>query len=49
MFGQPITLGVLAGLAISWAGIQLVRPRAVSKADAATDEPRIAASPQQQT
>lgn len=28
MFGQPVTLGIIAGLAISWLGLQLTRQRA---------------------
>ena len=42
MFGQPITIGVLAGLAISWIGIQLARPRTVARPDVATVEPTTA-------
>jgi drug/metabolite transporter (DMT)-like permease len=46
MFGQPITLAVLAGLAISWFGIQLTRPRNRPEAEAAAVGPKTAACSQ---
>jgi drug/metabolite transporter (DMT)-like permease len=39
MFGQPITIGVLAGLAIGWIGMQLARPRDAVKPGEARPEP----------
>lgn len=46
MFGQPITLGVLAGLVISWAGIRLARPSTEPKTGIGPAEPKTAASSQ---
>jgi len=46
MFGQPITLGTLGGLVISWIGIQLARPRTAPKAEMTAAEPKTAACSQ---
>jgi drug/metabolite transporter (DMT)-like permease len=43
MFGQPITLGVLVGLAISWIGVHLARQGRVEKAAVPATDPEPAA------